>query len=194
MKCKILGIDPSLNSTGLCLINERGTVLDCKALCHSLEDPERLYYLYESMKDYFISYRPDYISYERQVPQMRYNYTASSIVPLAELAGIMKLSILEYCRINPSAVILRYPPEDIKHFATGNGKATKEQMMDAVPIKSMSKIKYFIPGDSVNDVSDAYHIANMVRELLLSEENSVNKLVKFGKEYDFNVYYKLGGQ
>lgn len=177
----ILGIDPSLSSTGLCLINDKGIIIDCMSINHNLEDPNRLMYIYDRLMSVYWNYGPDHVAYERQVPQMRYNNSASSIVPLAELAGILKLSLLKY----KSRSVYRYPPEDIKLFATGNGKATKEDMMKAVPAKQMKKMIALVPEWSVNDVSDAYHIANMTRQLLLS---SVGVVEVNGKDFDITRY------
>lgn len=185
---KILGIDPSLSSTGICLINERGTILHCQSLNHNLEDPYRLSYIYDSLLSIYKNYQPDYICYERQVPQMRYNNSASSIVPLAELAGVMKLSFLKYRDYNDSHVILRYPPEDIKRAATNNPRADKEEMMNSVPASQLKKIKEYVPDWSVNDVADAYHTANLLRLILNSSKDTINKPIINGKEYDLSTY------
>lgn len=188
----ILGIDPSITSTGICIINERGSIIDCKSFNHNLGDPDRLGYIYDSLMTQYLSYLPDYICYERQVPQMRYNTSASSIVPLAELAGILKLSFLKYRNHKPDFQVLRYPPEDIKKYATGNGRATKEDMIAHMSDRKLTKIKCLIPEWSVNDVVDAYHIADLCRVLVI---NAPNKPVSYGVEFDINnyLYYNVRG-
>lgn len=183
-----MGIDPSISSTGICIINDRGTIQHCQSLNHTLDDPYRLAYIYDSLMSIYENYKPDYICYERQVPQMRFNTNASAIVPLAELAGILKLSFLHYRRYGYPHVICRYPPEDIKRFATGNSRASKEEMMDAVPESQMKKIKAFVPEWSVNDVADAYHAADLCRVLIKGSSQSINKPLINGKEYDLNAY------
>lgn len=183
-----LGIDPSISSTGICIINDRGTIQHCQSLNHTLDDPYRLAFIYDSLLSIYENYMPDYICYERQVPQMRFNTNASSIIPLAELAGIMKLSFLHYRRYNHTHVICRYPPEDIKRFATGNPRATKEEMMSAVPESQMKKIIALVPEWSVNDVADAYHTANLIRVLLKDTTDNISKPVYHDKEYDISSY------
>lgn len=183
-----LGIDPSINSTGICILNDRGSIIDCKSLNHNLEDPYRLSYIYDSLMTLYRNYLPDYICYERQVPQMRYNNSASSIVPLAELAGILKLSFLHYREFKSDYCIVRYPPEDIKKYATGNGKASKEEMISVVSDRKITKIKSLIPEWSVNDVVDAYHIADLCRVLVNYSKTSITKPIFNGKEYDLSCY------
>ena len=169
----ILGIDPSLSSTGLCLINERGTLITHTALCHSLEDPKRLYYISGVLSTFLHSYDPTHIIYERQVPQMRYNYSAGSMIPLAELAGVLKLVLLDYVQIKkPNVSVYRVPPEVIKESATSKSKATKEEMIAALPEKIRKKFEESVSPDSVDDVSDAYHAANLLRRSLQDESKS----------------------
>lgn len=185
MTYRIFSIDPSLNSTGICILSERGTVLHATAILHSLDDPRRLKFIYDTLKSLLLAYRPTHVVYERQIPQMRYNYSAGSMIPLAELAGILKLSILEYLETHPETKVYRIPPEDIKRYATGNNKAEKSQMMESVPQRAMKRIRYLVTEDSVNDASDAYHAGKLIVDLLKSDNGSLT--VK-DKEYSLSQY------
>lgn len=170
----MMGIDPSLSSTGICFLSQKGYVVHSMSLTHSLEDPERLRYIHESLKSAMFSYNPTHIVYERQVPQMRYAYTAGSIIPLAELAGVLKLAILEYRKVRPEVLVYNIPPEDIKKYATGNPRAEKDSMINAVPPRALKKITSSVLEYSVNDVSDAYHAAKMIIDLLKSDTGILN--------------------
>lgn len=187
----VMGIDPSLSSSGICLLSQRGTVIHATSLTHSLEDPERLRYIHDSLISLMTSYSPTHIVYERQVPQMRYAYSSGSIIPLAELAGILKLAILRYKSTASDLNVYRIPPEDIKKYATGNSKAEKEDMIRAVPQRSINKINSIVLQDSVNDVADAYHAARMILDLSKSEDGRVTC---HEKEFLLSQYYYITKQ
>jgi Holliday junction resolvasome RuvABC endonuclease subunit len=163
----IFSIDPSLESTGICVLNEYGNPILFQAILHSLGDPERLKYIYDTLTTLLRSYSPEIIVYERQVEAMRYNYAAGSMIPLAELAGVMKLAISEYPLWRS---VWRFPADEIKLRVTGNRRALKESMMEAVSSTVMTKMKSYVVNNSLNDVTDAYHLARVLREILVNGE------------------------
>lgn len=55
---------------------------------------------------------------------------AYSIIPLAQLGGVIREHLIEAARI-PEHRIIEVSPSTLKLWATGNGRATKEQMVAA---------------------------------------------------------------
>lgn len=180
----ILGIDPSINSTGLCVWNP--------------ETKTNKYYVITShmtkkMKD-FQHDRFEYLPYEKDTvdksaeyqekeraktenildicERILYvigkeditkcymegiSYGSTGSAALADLAGLnFAIRCFVYQRDIP---IIIYSPNSIKSFATGIGNATKETVIDTwkhcdPEFKSVKDIK-------VDDVADAYFIAHL---------------------------------
>ena len=133
----------------------------------------------------FCTYRDiDIIAFEEQNKQMRFSYNAGSILPLAENVGVWKISLYHSLNMlsNPP-IILGIPAQDIKKFATDNGKATKEDMIAAVNGNHMKSIRREIPEHSVNDVADAYHLAKMARDLIYNDRDYTSYLLKNYKTF-----------
>lgn len=159
---------------------DKGTPVHYESVSSDLDNIERLNYNYNRYLNILSSYKDiRYIAFEAQNPQMRFSYSAGSIIPLAENVGAFKLAVyhsLPYYTEIPT--ILSIPAQDIKKFATGNGKATKEEMMAVVNGNHMKSIRRDIPEHSVNDIADAYHLAKMVRDLVSNEKDYSGYLVK----------------
>ena len=170
---KIIAIDPSLSSTGICVLGiEDTTPTAYYNIRPYIGDPRRLQYIFHSYQSIFNIFRETvrYIAYEKQVPQMRYNYSSHNILDLAENIGILKLAILETVSLQEGNVsIIRAKPEDIKRYATNNPKATKEDMIDAVNGHHIKTIRSSTVEDGVDDVVDAYHLSRLVQSKLKSD-------------------------
>lgn len=162
----IIGVDPSLNSSGICVINESGNILHVESIVpQSLNNYARLCYNYNRYKNIISSdTNIKYVSFEKQVDAQRYNINASSILKLAENIGILKLAIY-HTHVN-SDDILEFSPMDIKKYATNNGKADKDLMIEALGTRAYNRIKGEIPEHSINDVADAYHCARLCLQTL----------------------------
>lgn len=168
----ICGIDPSLNSSGVCIFQD-GTPYHYECITpYPLKEMERLHSNYLDYCRIFSTYKDiKCIAFEKQVPQMRYHKSAGNIISLAENIGIMKLAIVNTALLyNPDLIVLAIPPADIKSFATGKANADKEMMMNAVNGHHMRYIKKNIPDYSIDDVADAYHIAKFATSLLTNGE------------------------
>lgn len=168
MSDTIIAFDPSLNSTGIAVFKGGKPHKYESVSAYPLTDLQRIYYNYQGFRR-ILSVYPDIqcIAFEKQIPQMRYHSNTGSILGLAENIGVLKLAIIDEVILkNPEVIVLAVPPQDIKIFATGNGKATKEEMMDAVNKNHMKSIRSVIPEWSVNDVADAYHLAQLADSCL----------------------------
>lgn len=177
----IVAFDLSMNSSGICVMSlDKGTPLHYESVSSDLEGIERLNYNYMRYLNILSTYRDiEYIAFEEQNPQMRFSYNAGSILSLAENVGVFKLSLyhsLPQYKILP--IVLGIPAQDIKKFATENGKATKEEMIAAVNGNHIKSIRRDIPEHSVNDVCDAYHLAKMTRDLVLNGKDYSPYLIK----------------
>lgn len=185
----ILAGDLSLNSSGIVIMDlEKGSPIHYESISSDLEGIERLQYNYTRYLNLLTSYKDIcYIAFEEQNQQMRFSYNAGSILALAENAGVFKLAVAHSL---PSmyrlSLVLGIPAQDIKKFATDNGKATKEDMIAAVNGNHIKSIKRDIPEHSINDVADAYHLAKMTRDIILNSKDYSNYLVKDYK-YLLNV-------
>ena len=182
----ILAGDLSLNSSGIVIMDiEKGTPVHYESISSDLEGIERLSYNYNRYLNLISSYRDiRVISFEAQNPPMRFSYSAGSLLTLAENVGIFKLAIynsIPSLKVPP--LILSIPAQDIKIFATQNGKATKEEMIAAVNGNHIKSIRRDIPEHSVNDVADAYHLAKMTRDLIVNEKDTSKYLVKNFKNF-----------
>ena len=170
-----------MNSTGVCVMDlDKGTPLHYESITSDLEGIERLSYNYNRYMNILSTYRDvEYIAFEEQNSQMRFSYNAGSILPLAENVGVFKLAIYHsFPYFFSSPMILGIPAQDIKKFATANGKATKEEMIAAVNGNHIKSIRRDIPEHSVDDVADAYHLAKMVKDIILTEKDYSTYLVK----------------
>ena len=177
----IVSMDLSLNSTGVVVMDlDKGTPIHYESITSDIDDIERLNYNFNRYKNILSSYREiRYISYEAQNKQMRFSYNAGSILSIAENVGAWKLAMyqsLAWYAILPT--IMSIPAQDIKKFATGNGQATKEDMIAAVNGNHIKSIKRDIPEHSINDVADAYHLARMTRDLIINNKDYSAYLVK----------------
>lgn len=177
----IIACDLSLNSSGIVIMDiEKGSPVHYESISSDLEGIERLNYNYSRYLNLLTSYKDIcYIAFEEQNPQMRFSYSAGSILPLAENAGVFKLAVSHSL---PSMyrlpLVLGVPAQDIKKFATNNGKATKEDMIAAVNGNHIKSIRKNIPEHSIDDVADAYHLAKMTRDLIINDKDYSNYLVK----------------
>lgn len=177
----IIAGDLSLNSSGICIISiDKGTPVHYESITSDLTGIERLNYNYNRYMNLFATYRDiSVIAFEEQNKQMRFSYSAGSILTLAENVGAWKLSIYHsLCELYELPLIIGIPAQDIKKFATDNGNATKEDMIAAVNGHHIKAIRREIPEHSVNDVVDAYHLARMTRELILNQKDYSQYVVK----------------
>ena len=123
-------------------------------------------------------HRPDYIVFEQYALGRR--NSSGRVFDMAEFTGDLKLAAYEYCKAS-SAKIRLIVNSSIKMWATGNGSADKEWMIEAAKGKSQTaglsliffKAYYLsLPSvvQDVDDIADAYCIANMfIHELKLRD-------------------------
>lgn len=115
-----LGIDQSLNSTGACLLNGDGAVLDLITIRPGQRrDGERLAYIKQGIAS--LSHGVLFAAMEG------YSYdSVGRVFELGEVGGVLKVCLVEH-----AIPYLCVPPGLVKKFATGSGAAQKGLMVEA---------------------------------------------------------------
>lgn len=77
-----------------------------------------------------------------------------------DLAGLQFTIITMIKHKNPQIVVNLISPKSVKKFATGSGKATKQEMMDALPtdIKQQFLDQNYKKTTGLADITDSYFI------------------------------------
>ena len=146
---RILGLDPSLSSTGWGIVDVQGSHLKYIADGFIKTDPkktlpERLDTLYRTLSGIIEMYRPQ----EAAIEIIFLNENPVSTIKLSMARGVVVLSTGTY-----HIPLTEYEPNKIKKATVGVGKATKDQ------VETM--VKVLLPGvkPKNNDSSDALAIA-----------------------------------
>lgn len=155
---KFVGFDQSYTSSGYCVVDETGVVVD--------------FGTYKTDKSLDIYDRALDVAKFIMCKITEHGVTSFNIEGLAfgirgdatrDLAGLL-FAIITYVRANDrdiESVII--PPTLLKKFATGSGKSDKVAMMVAVPEVAMSKFKEagYKKTTGLADICDAYWLARM---------------------------------
>ncbi len=146
---RILGLDPSLSSTGWGIVEVENNRLRYVADGFIPTDPkmpmaERLALINKTLCDVIELYKPD----EAAIEQVFLNSNAVSTIKLGMARGVVMMAPAQY-----HIPVTEYEPNKIKKAVVGVGKAEKQQ------VETMVKI--LLPGckPKNNDSSDALAIA-----------------------------------
>lgn len=144
-----LGIDQSLNATGLCCVDEQGVAHVKQTVDPSkLRGVYRLAYVKAAVKPW-LDARTKFVAFEG------YSYNSvGRVFELGEVGGVLRLLVHEH---NLSYVDV--PPASLKKYATGNASAEKEDMIAA------ARRQGFDPSD--DNQADAYFLSQIARHLHL---------------------------
>lgn len=116
-----MGIDPSMNSTGVSFRLSDG---DLRSLCISSggrKGMDRISYARYSLENLLNTYTPDLVAFEGYA--LGFRGASNAIFSLAEAGGALKLLIYDR-----DIAILSVPPSSLKLFATGKGNADKSKV------------------------------------------------------------------
>lgn len=146
---RILGIDASLRSTGIAIIEAAGSsmkYIDCRAVKNPAKRPlsECLLYLSDTLDAYITEFKPD----EAAVEGIFFFRNAKSALFLGHARGTL-ISICAKTKL-PT---YEYSPRRIKQAVTGSGTATKNQ------IQRMMMRYLNLPELPQEDAADALAIA-----------------------------------
>jgi len=151
-----IGIDQSYTSTGIAVLDKDSSIIDCKILTSSKNDEifKRAWDISNLIVDEIKKYDDCQIAIEGLAFAMRGNATR-------DLAGL-QFSIITKIKFILMKDISIIAPPTLKKSATGNGKATKEQMISALPkniYDLFTKDKNWKISRGLTDITDAYFLA-----------------------------------
>jgi crossover junction endodeoxyribonuclease RuvC len=154
----VLGIDQSLTSTGWCLL------LDGEAVEYGIitSDKNKSNYLRamdvaNEISDLLFKEKLDIVVIEGLPFMSRSNVTRD----LAGLQFLVYDRLFDYFEEEDIVVV---PPTSLKKFATGSGKASKEEMFEALSQTEKAKFGKTPKSKGRYDITDAYWLARYGEE------------------------------
>lgn len=145
----VVGIDPSLTSLGLAYRDKVSCKTKAHALGHkTLKGFERLAFLRDKVAQYVDDLEPELVVFEGLAMGFN-NKNSNNVLNLAELAGILKLLILER-----GIDILLVPPSNLKMFTTGNGGPDKDKKRVMLAVGNSLNVSF--------STSDQYDAAGLM--------------------------------
>lgn len=177
-----LGVDQSIRSSGLAVIEATGTY-EPKHLGtiepKKLKDAPRLKFIRDALQEVVRTFPIKQAALE--------GYSIASVnrsFDLGEVGGLVRL-----CLLDNGIPFIVVPPTSLKLFVTGNGQASKEQMQRAVLAKWNQNI-------TQDDACDAYGLAHAARVFLTGkashrcELEALKSLTRAPKVAAFSALYK----
>jgi len=120
---RVMGMDPSVRSFGVAFRMANGKLWTaCISPPENMRGVERLVFIENALVGYISKYKPDIVAYENYAFS-RARAGSRAITGLAELGGVVKR--LLYMQ---GIGILSVPPTSLKLFATGKGRAEKDEV------------------------------------------------------------------
>lgn len=155
-----VGIDASLTSFGVCcrpINHEEWFGYTIKTDAKDGTDTSRAIAIaQEVIQDLGnLPYKPAVVCFEDYGP---INKTAGKIIARGEMCGIIKYHVLHVLRVP----VIMVPPNALKSYATGNGKAGKEDMLNTAHNQG-----YYANN---HDEADAYFAAQLGATLYFNEK------------------------
>lgn len=148
---KVLGIDQSFTSTGWCIL-EDDTVVKHGIITSDKNKTifERSIDVAEEISSLIKKEEIDYVALEGLPFMSRSNVTR-------DLAGLQFIIVECLIKLNKSYLII--PPTSLKKFATNSGKASKEDMFEALPKEIKNKFGKTPKTKGRFDITDSYWLA-----------------------------------
>lgn len=145
-----IGIDQSYTSTGIVIIDGIDQLIDYKIITSdkSKSIHQRAHDIAEKIMFKIEQYNDVYIAIEGLAYGMRGNATRD----LAGLQFVIMDNLLDY---NVKIVT----PTELKKFATGNGRASKDEMIAKLPEYILNIFNKIKKSKGLADLADAYHLA-----------------------------------
>jgi Holliday junction resolvasome RuvABC endonuclease subunit len=160
-----LGIDQSFSSCGLVVLGEEGQMIHYRII---QSDPKesvfrRSWSILAAIRETVEKFRINYVAIEGLALSMKGNATRS----LAILQGVVVTNLL----FDPPSdnqleeqFLEIITPSQLKKFATGRGKASKDEMIAALPGDLQKEWQERVNKKSRDDLADAYFLACHVRQ------------------------------
>lgn len=140
---RVLGIDPSLTSTGVAFRYPNGRLQASCVQPIGLKGLRRVAFIRDSVLNYVESYKPDVVAIEGYA--FSYRGASNTLFNLGELGGVLRLSLLE-----KGIRLIVVPPTSLKLFATGRGNAAGK---DAVKVALLNELAVSFKSSDQNDAA-----------------------------------------
>jgi len=178
----IAGIDPSMTSTGLVIIDSQGNILD-QGLIETephdwVRDIDRFHYIRDQIIDKIKKFKVTLVVIEHFSYGSPGKQKSSRVFQLAGLGYIIRSSLAtenyKYYEVSPNS---------LKAFVAENGTADKPMISAAI----LEKYGLWYDPDKENDIADAYGLSRMLlclgeRIIGFSEKGGAQKLKKLRKK------------
>lgn len=127
---RVLGIDPGYALVGFGVLdynNYQNSIVDFGVVSTDKDEemPDRLYFIYQGIKELIKKYKPDVVAIE----ELFFFKNITTAIPVAQARGV----IIVACR-ESGIPIYEYTPLQIKQALTGNGRAEKKQVQYMVKV------------------------------------------------------------
>ncbi len=141
---RVIGVDPGTITTGWGVIEKNGNaIIYIKSgvinFEKGLKTPEKLRFLFESLKKVFDQFKPTALALET----VFYSKNIQSTLRLGEARGVIML-----CSAERDIKTFEYSPASVKLSVTGNGHASKEQI--EMMVQRLLRIPETIKGDEAD--------------------------------------------
>lgn len=151
-----IGIDQSYTSTGFVVLDQDTKIISCDIFSSNKSEDifKRSWNLSELIINEIGKFENSKLAIEGLAFSMRGNATR-------DLAGL-QFSIINKIKFVLKKEITIVAPPTLKKSATGSGKASKEEMIEALPIEVLelfTKDKNWKKSRGLTDVTDAYFLA-----------------------------------
>lgn len=156
-----MGIDQSFTGCGVIILDSEGNLIDTELFVTNKTQTvfERSWSLFCQIFQLVAKHQITRVAIEGLAFSMKGNATRS----LAILQGVL-VTNLQYLKefqgqTNSIVTVELVSPLSLKKLTTGNGKATKEQMIKAIPESILTTWKKQFPAGQINNLADAFHLA-----------------------------------
>jgi crossover junction endodeoxyribonuclease RuvC len=124
-----IGIDPGTALLGFGVIQSNGEseLVDYGVIetTSSSTMPDRLNFLYDSVRNLIEQFRPDVLAIE----QLFFARNVTTAISVGQARGVVLLAAAQ-----AGVAVVEYSPSEVKHAVVGYGKADKSQMQEMVRI------------------------------------------------------------
>jgi len=147
-----VGIDPSLTSSGVIIIDQQGTVIEQKIVQSHKEC-----YINSEQRVYDVFCQLKYVTNILKLKSIYIEGLAymSASPTLFERCTLLYMLLIEFYKHDLTYKII--PPTTLKKYVTDNGRADKSQMMECVNTRWGYSF-------DIDDLADAYGLARMALE------------------------------
>lgn len=158
---RILGLDVSLNSTGVVVGTTKAKILLDSTISPKVVGFDRLRYTRDALTKIVSDYEVSTALIENYAFGAR-----NQAHQIGEMGGVVRLALYEL-----GVQITLVPPGTLKKYVTGSGSATKDVML----LHVYKKWQY---STNKNDIADAYALYRLGLEMQTSTTKTMNELKK----------------